>query len=597
MTVLAARYHAPIWEDPTDETKNITFDLTSITTATTRTLTFPDANVDLADVNSSKASIDGHLDGGVNKHDGTEIDYERSDGSKKNIQATSDDLESSTTDLDDAIGALDATPTNYTPADASIVADHLSGIDTALTAMGTDVDAIHDNVAAEISAIVEKVTPVSGDLILIEDSADSNNKKKIQIGNLPSAGANVTLSNLTSPTAINQQMIGISGTAAAPAWSFTGQLDMGLFDSGTDNLGFAVAGVEEFIITPAANISIQHINPSSGALTADLGSSQAATWDDVRADTMRAHNGFKSLSMGTAASLTGEPPGVDYALVTQRGSDSGAASDFVALRLGIGTETVTAQNEDSSLIIIQSGDQTAPLANTGGSGSVDIRSGDVSNGTGNAGGVTIAVGSVDSGTRGNVTLDGNQVDVSTTKIINVVDPTAAQDAATKNYVDTTTGLQLERFDPNEAIFPSGTGAGLLSRNEHPIILFDDAADEPVFFQGVLSADYSGASISVEIDWTATTATTGDVIWGIEIEAMQDAGHDIDSDSFDTQQTTTDTTSGTSGIITRTTVILTNAEADLIAAGDSFRIRVQRNGSAGGDTMAGDAELLRVSVHE
>jgi hypothetical protein len=50
---------------------------------------------------------------------------------------------------------------------------------------GTDANAIHDNVAAEISAVTEKATPVSGDLLLIEDSADSNNKKRVQVGNLP----------------------------------------------------------------------------------------------------------------------------------------------------------------------------------------------------------------------------------------------------------------------------------------------------------------------------------------------------------------------------------------------------------------------------
>jgi hypothetical protein len=51
-----------------------------------------------------------------------------------------------------------------------------------------DADAIHDNVAAEISAITEKVTPVDGDWVLIEDSAASNVKKKAQLGNLPGAG-------------------------------------------------------------------------------------------------------------------------------------------------------------------------------------------------------------------------------------------------------------------------------------------------------------------------------------------------------------------------------------------------------------------------
>ena len=45
--------------------------------------------------------------------------------------------------------------------------------------------AIHDNIAGEIAAIAVKGSPVSTDLILIEDSTDSYNKKGIQIGNLP----------------------------------------------------------------------------------------------------------------------------------------------------------------------------------------------------------------------------------------------------------------------------------------------------------------------------------------------------------------------------------------------------------------------------
>lgn len=49
----------------------------------------------------------------------------------------------------------------------------------------TDADAIHDNVAGEINAITEKASPVDADLVVIEDSEDSNNKKKVQVGNLP----------------------------------------------------------------------------------------------------------------------------------------------------------------------------------------------------------------------------------------------------------------------------------------------------------------------------------------------------------------------------------------------------------------------------
>tara|TARA_R100000278_G_scaffold121091_1_gene104213 strand:+ start:93 stop:785 length:693 start_codon:yes stop_codon:yes gene_type:complete len=49
----------------------------------------------------------------------------------------------------------------------------------------TDSDAVHVNAAGEINGITAKATPTSSDLLIIEDAADSNNKKKITIGNLP----------------------------------------------------------------------------------------------------------------------------------------------------------------------------------------------------------------------------------------------------------------------------------------------------------------------------------------------------------------------------------------------------------------------------
>jgi len=54
-------------------------------------------------------------------------------------------------------------------------------------AAGIDTDALHDNVSGEIVAITEKSIPVAADLLIIEDSAASNAKKRVQIGNLTSA--------------------------------------------------------------------------------------------------------------------------------------------------------------------------------------------------------------------------------------------------------------------------------------------------------------------------------------------------------------------------------------------------------------------------
>ena len=53
---------------------------------------------------------------------------------------------------------------------------------------GADADAIHDNVAGEISAIAEKAAPVAADMLLIEDSAAANAKKRVQLTNLPENG-------------------------------------------------------------------------------------------------------------------------------------------------------------------------------------------------------------------------------------------------------------------------------------------------------------------------------------------------------------------------------------------------------------------------
>ncbi|MFQ5592320.1 MAG: glycosyl hydrolase family 28-related protein, partial [Phycisphaerae bacterium] len=52
---------------------------------------------------------------------------------------------------------------------------------------GTDNTAIHDDTASEISTITLKATPVSADMLLIEDSAATNAKKRITIGSLPAS--------------------------------------------------------------------------------------------------------------------------------------------------------------------------------------------------------------------------------------------------------------------------------------------------------------------------------------------------------------------------------------------------------------------------
>jgi hypothetical protein len=58
-------------------------------------------------------------------------------------------------------------------------------IDVSSSGGGTDANAVHVNVGGEINGVTAKATPTSSDLLIIEDAADSNNKKKITIGDLP----------------------------------------------------------------------------------------------------------------------------------------------------------------------------------------------------------------------------------------------------------------------------------------------------------------------------------------------------------------------------------------------------------------------------
>lgn len=56
--------------------------------------------------------------------------------------------------------------------------------DAASAGTSNDTYAIHDNVSGEIAAVTEKATPIGADLILIEDSAASNAKKRATLTNL-----------------------------------------------------------------------------------------------------------------------------------------------------------------------------------------------------------------------------------------------------------------------------------------------------------------------------------------------------------------------------------------------------------------------------
>ena len=140
--------------------------------------------------------------------------------------------------------------------------------------------------------------------------------------------------------------------------------------------------------------------------------------------------------------------------------------------------------------------------------------------------------------------------------------------------------------------PASAFATLDTRNSIAVLDFDAATDEAAIFSSVIPNYANLASgLKIRLSWMATTATSGNVRWGVQIER---SNTDLDADSYDTATLVTSAANGTSGIVT--VAEITATAIDSLAVGDNFRIKVYRDADdAVNDTMTGDAELIAVEV--
>lgn len=157
----------------------------------------------------------------------------------------------------------------------------------------------------------------------------------------------------------------------------------------------------------------------------------------------------------------------------------------------------------------------------------------------------------------------------------------------------------QTFSPRDAIPASSNGAAhdVLAGTNYPVpaLAFDAGTDETVFFYSH-AINYGSGNLTINIDWYADTASSGDVIWGAQLAAItQDTdSQDIETKAFAAAQTVTDTHLGTTGQRLHRAV-LTLSNLDSLAANDWFALKIYRDADAGGDTMTGDALLVGVVV--
>lgn len=156
------------------------------------------------------------------------------------------------------------------------------------------------------------------------------------------------------------------------------------------------------------------------------------------------------------------------------------------------------------------------------------------------------------------------------------------------------------LDPDAFIPPSSAHADRGAVQNRSYLAFDAGTVEAMYSKAVqMPAAYTGSgTLKADILYAAASATTGKFDFEISVEALTD-GDAVDTDSassFDAVNAGNETVPGTAGYMGVLTITLTNK--DSVAAGDMFRIKLERDADdATDDTATGDARIYAVNVYE
>lgn len=159
------------------------------------------------------------------------------------------------------------------------------------------------------------------------------------------------------------------------------------------------------------------------------------------------------------------------------------------------------------------------------------------------------------------------------------------------------GDTLLQFTPLHNEPPAASPATLDTRNQHPVLDFDAAANESAVFSAVMPRHYGGGGVTVYLHYAMSSAEANTIDWDTAFERIGDQQLDIDGDSFAAVQSVDNTTvPGTTGLVDIVAIPFTDgAQMDSIAVGEGFRTKVTRD--AVSDDAAGDAELVFVEIKE
>lgn len=154
--------------------------------------------------------------------------------------------------------------------------------------------------------------------------------------------------------------------------------------------------------------------------------------------------------------------------------------------------------------------------------------------------------------------------------------------------------------PPEGVVPDATNFPEYKRvagSNFPVtsLAFDATADE-ICYAKFRALNYGSGNLTLDIDWYADSASSGNVVFGAAIAAVtpETDTQDVETKAFGSENTVTDSHLGTTGQrLHRASITISNL--DSIAAGDDIWLKFRRNGSSGSDTMTGDALVALLTL--
>lgn len=163
------------------------------------------------------------------------------------------------------------------------------------------------------------------------------------------------------------------------------------------------------------------------------------------------------------------------------------------------------------------------------------------------------------------------------------------------------GTVYQSFTPFEGIPPAANypQIDVVAGSNFPVasLRFDATTQESIYFV-FRAVNYGSGNITIDIDWYADTASSGNCVWEAQISCITpDAdSQDVETDALATLNYVQDTHLGTTGQrVHRASITLSNL--DSIAAGDFCTLKIARDadGTNATDDMTGDAQLLMVTI--